>query len=120
MNKLTNIFKTSAAVAVAAIIGVGCGDRPATNPTDDVSTSQAIVAMDSSTANLNNPRPAPIGDTSVTAEQADQFGRMNSNQDTAARRMIELDKQKQLRENPNQRPKPSTPEGRQVTGQGNQ
>lgn len=94
MYKIKNIIKTSAAVAVAAVIGFGCGDRPASNPTDDTSTSEAIVAMDSSAANLSNPRPAPIGDTSVTAEQADQFGQMNPNQDTAARQMIELDKQK--------------------------
>jgi len=94
MNKLSNILKTTAAIAVAATIGYGCGDRPASNPTDDTSTSEAIVAMDSSAANLNNPRPAPIGDTSVTAEQADQFGDMNPNQDSAARAMEKLDKQK--------------------------
>lgn len=120
MYKIRNIFKTSAAVVVAALIGVSCGDRPASNPTDDTSTSEAIVAMDSSAANLNNPRPAPIGDTSETARQANRFGEMAPNQDTTARKMIELDKQKQLRENPNQRPKPSTPEGRRITGQGNQ
>lgn len=97
MTKLANIFKTSAAVAVAALIGFGCGDRPASNPTDDTSTSRAIVEMDSSTANLNNPRPAPIGDTSVTGEQADQFGRMNPNQDSAARAMERLDAQKRKR-----------------------
>lgn len=94
MNKLLNIFKTSAAVAVVALIGVSCGERPASNPTNDTSTSEAIVAMDSSAANLNNPRPAPIGDTSVTGEQADQFGNMNSNQDSAARAMERLDAQK--------------------------
>lgn len=117
MYKIKNIFKTSAAVAVAALIGVSCGDRPASNPTDDVSTSQAIVAMDSSAANLSNPRPAPIGDTSETARQANRFGEMNPNQDTAARRQVREDMKRQLEENPNQVPKPSTPPERQVTGQ---
>lgn len=98
MNKLSNIFKTGAAVAVAAILGFGCGDRPASNPTDDTSTSEAIVGMDSSAANLNNPRPAPIGDTSVTGEQADQFGNMNPNQDSAARAMEKLDERKRKKD----------------------
>lgn len=117
MTKIKNIFKTSAAVAVASLIGFGCGDRPASNPTDDVSTSQAIVAMDSSAANLSNPRPAPIGDTSETAEQANRFGQMNPNQDTAARNVVREDMKRQLEENPNKVPKPSTPAKRQVNGQ---
>jgi len=83
------------AVAVAAVIGFGCnGERPASNPTDDTSTSEAIVD-ESDAEHLNEPRPAPIGDTSVTGEQADQFGdNMNPNQDSAARAMHELDEQK--------------------------
>ncbi|GAB3200716.1 hypothetical protein ABID22_003536 [Pontibacter aydingkolensis] len=98
MKKITNIFKTGVAVAFAAAIGFGCNyDRPASNPTDDTSTSEAIVAMDSSAANLNNPRPAPIGDTSETASQANRFGEMNPNQDTAARRLQKLDELKKKR-----------------------
>ena len=102
MKTTLHILKTGVALAFVAAIGYGCnGDRPASNPTDDTSTSEAIVGMDSSAANLNNPRPAPIGDTSETAEQADQFGKMAPNQDSAARALHELDKQKQ-KQNPKQ------------------
>jgi hypothetical protein len=97
MKKVSNIIKSGAGIAVAALIGFGCGDRPASNPTDDTSTSRAIVDMDSSAANLNNPRPAPIGDTSVTSEQANRFGNMKPNQDSAARAMEEIDRQKRKR-----------------------
>ena len=88
------------AVAVAAVIGFGCnGERPASNPTNDTSTSEAIIdATDAE--HLSEPRPAPIGDTSVTGEQADQFGNaMNPNQDSAARAMHELDEQKAREDN---------------------
>ncbi len=106
MKKTLNILKTGAAVAFAVTLGFACSqERPASNPTDDTSTSEAIVGMDSSAANLNNPRPAPIGDTSVNANQADQFGDMNPNQDSAARAMHELDMQRQKQQNPDQRPK---------------
>ena len=98
--KLNNIYKTGLAVLFAATVGYGCsGDRPAANPTDDTSTSRAIVGMDSSAANLNNPRPAPIGDTSETAEQADRFRGMRPNQDSAARALHELDQQKMRQQN---------------------
>ncbi|MFD2248542.1 hypothetical protein [Pontibacter ruber] len=97
-----NILKTSVALAFVAAIGYGCGERPESNPTDDTSTSEAIVGMDSSAANLNNPRPAPIGDTSKTAEQADQFGDLPSNQDSAARALQKLDEQQQKKQNPKQ------------------
>ena len=95
MKTTSDILKTGMAVAVAAVIGFGCnGDRPASNPTDDTSTSEAIV-NESDAEHLNEPRPAAIGDTSVTGEQADQFGDdMNPNQDSAARAMHELDEQK--------------------------
>lgn len=92
----SNILKLGVAVAFAAVVGFGCdGERPASNPTDDTSTSEAIVGHDEGAANLSEPRPAPIGDTAVTGEQADQFGDMESNVDTAARRMQRLDQQKQ-------------------------
>ncbi len=74
MKTTSRIVKTSMAFAVAAVMGVGCnGERPESNPTDDTSTSEAIVD-ETDAAHLNEPRPAPIGDTAETAEQADQFG----------------------------------------------
>ena len=95
MKKIANIVKAGIAIAFTAIIGVGCNsDRPASNPTDDTSTSEAIVEMNPSAANLNNPRPAPIGDTSVTEEQRNRFGELKPNQDSVARAMNKLDKQK--------------------------
>ncbi len=101
-------------MAFAAVVGFGCnGERPASNPTDDTSTSEAIVGESGDAANLARPRPAPIGDTAVTGEQADQFGDMPSNVDTAARRMHQLDMQKQLKENPNQRPDINAPTNRE-------
>ena len=102
MKKLT-IFKTGAAIAFAAVVGFGCGHQDTTID-EDTGTAEAIVAGDSSAANLNNPRPAPIGDTSVNANQADRFGQMNPNQDSAARAMQELDKKKrqQKKDNPTQ------------------
>ncbi|WP_439880521.1 hypothetical protein ACSX1A_15345 [Pontibacter sp. MBLB2868] len=100
MKTIQHIFKTGVAVAFAGAIGFGCNyDRPESNPTDDTSTSEAIVAMDSSAANLNNPRPAPIGDTSVTAEQANRFGELKSNQDTTARALHKLDELKKKKQN---------------------
>lgn len=86
-------------MAFAAVMGFGCnGERPATNPTDDTSTSEAIVDQ-TDAEHLMEPRPSAIGDTAVTAEQANQFGEMNSNVDTAARRLHELDQQRQKRAN---------------------
>ena len=93
MKTLANIFKTGLAVAFAATVGFGCGQQDTTID-EDTGTAEAIVEGDSSAANLNNPRPAPIGDTSITAGQADRFGKMNPNQDSAARAMEELDKKK--------------------------
>ena len=109
MKTIPYIFKTGAAVAFAAVVGFGCnGERPAANPTDDTSTSEAIVDM-TDAEHLNEPRPSAIGDTAVTGEQADQFGDMPSNVDSAARAMHELDLQKERRQNPNQRPEISQP-----------
>ncbi|MER2999417.1 hypothetical protein [Pontibacter populi] len=94
MKTRLSIFKTGVAVAFAAIVGYGCGQQDTTID-EDTGTADAIVEGDSSAANLNNPRPAPIGDTSVTANQADRFGEMNPNQDSAARAMEKLDKKKE-------------------------
>ena len=97
MKKLANILKTSTAVAFFAIVGFGCGQQD-TDIDEDTGTAEAIVEGNPAAANLNEPRPAPIGDTSVTAEQADRFGEMNPNQDSAARAMERLDKIKRQRE----------------------
>ena len=52
-------------------------------PQGEQGTAEAIVG-DSS--NLARPRPAPIGDTAKTQEQADQFGENNvENVDSVAR-----------------------------------
>lgn len=102
MKTKLSIFKTGVAVAFATIVGFGCGQQDTTTEAEtDTGTADAIVAGDSSAANLNEPRPAPIGDTSVNANQADQFGEMNPNQDSAARALEELDKKKEQ-----QKPKP--------------
>ncbi len=104
-------------MAFAAVVGFGCnGERPASNPTDDTSTSEAIVEM-TDAEHLNEPRPSTIGDSAETGEQADYFGEMNSNVDTAARRLHQQNIEKQLKENPNQRPKITTPANRQIDGQ---
>jgi hypothetical protein len=97
MKITSKIYKTGAAVAFAAVMGFGCnGERPESNPTDDTSTSEAIVDM-TDAEHLNEPRPAAIGDTAVTGEQADQFGDMPSNVDSAAREMHKLDQEKERR-----------------------
>ncbi|WP_299825835.1 hypothetical protein [uncultured Pontibacter sp.] len=101
MKKITNIFTTGVAVAFAAAVGFGCGQQDTTID-ESTGTAEAIVEGDSSAANLSNPRPAPIGDTSETAEQANRFGEMNPNQDTAARAMQKLDEKKQQQKQQNQ------------------
>lgn len=116
MKNLKDILKTGLAAALVTTIAVSCGDRPRTNPTDDTSTAEAIHEKSRSTQNLNNPRPAPIGRTAETGEQADRFGDLPANVDSAARAKVELDKQRQLEENPDQRPRPRTPTGRRVEG----
>ncbi|MBC5775985.1 hypothetical protein H8S95_18055 [Pontibacter sp. KCTC 32443] len=105
MKTKLSIFKTGVAVAFAAIVGFGCGNNQetTTEAESDTGTADAIVAGDSSAANLNEPRPAPIGDTSVNANQADQFGDMNPNQDSAARALEQLDRQKEQQQ---QKPRP--------------
>ncbi|WP_299991100.1 hypothetical protein [uncultured Pontibacter sp.] len=116
MKNLKNIFKTGLTAAFMATITVACGDRPASNPTDDTSTSEAISGKSESTRNLIRPRPAPVGDTAETGEQADRFGNLPSNVDTAARRQVEQDILRQAEENPNQRPEIRTPPNRRIDG----
>ncbi|MBD1398615.1 hypothetical protein H9Q13_15690 [Pontibacter sp. JH31] len=116
MQNLKHILKTGLAAAFVATIAVSCGERPKSNPTDDTSTSEAITERSKSTQNLNKPRPAPIGRTAETGEQADRFGNIPPNVDSVARAKVELDRQRQLEENPNQRPRPRTPQGRRVEG----
>lgn len=98
------IFKTGAAIVFAAIVGFGCGQQADVESERDTGTAEAIVAGDSSAANLNNPRPAPIGDTAETGNQADYFGDLPPNVDSAAREMQKLDKQKEQRRQQQQNP----------------
>ncbi|WP_018479974.1 hypothetical protein [Pontibacter roseus] len=116
MKNLKDILKTGFALAVVTTLTVSCGERPASDPADDTSTAEAITEKSKSTQNLNEPRPAPIGDTAVTGEQADQFGNLPPNVDSVSRERVELDKQRQLKENPNQRPKISTQPNRSADG----
>jgi hypothetical protein len=116
MKKLTDILKTSLALGLVATLVTSCGDRPQSDPAHDTGTSEAITDKSKSTQNLTRPRPAPIGDTAETGEQADRFGDLPSNVDTLARQRVELDKQKQLQENPNQRPKTTTQPNRAADG----
>lgn len=116
MKNLKDILKTGLAAAFVATIAVSCGERPKSNPTDDTSTAEAIHERSRSTQNLNEPRPAPIGRTAKTGEQADRFGDLPPNVDSAARAKVEIDRQRQLEENPDQRPRPRTPQGRRVEG----
>ncbi|WP_255474288.1 hypothetical protein [Pontibacter qinzhouensis] len=110
---ILNIIKKGAMVAFVAAISFSCGqERPITEKDTSTGTAEAIVEGNPSAANLNNPRPAPIGDTSKTGEQANRFGQMNPNQDSAARAQIEFEKQRQLEQNPNQKPTVTTPERR--------
>lgn len=121
MKNILDILKKGFAVAFVAAIGYGCGgDRPQANPDledRDTSTSRAITERNPSAANLSNPRPAPIGDTATTANQQQRFGNLPSNVDSAARELNRVDRERQLRENPNQEPVMSTPENRR-TGTG--
>ncbi|WP_461491910.1 hypothetical protein [Pontibacter sp. HJ8] len=94
MKKLKDILKTSLVVAVVATISVSCGDQSNSDSEHDTGTAEAITDESESTQNLTKPRPAPIGDTAKTGEQADHFGDLPSNVDTTARQQVELDKQK--------------------------
>lgn len=97
MKKTLDILKTGIALAFVATISFGCDANPETAAEVEAGgASEAIVAGDSSAANLNNPRPAPIGDTSVTGEQADQFGdNLSPNQNQDARELNDLERQRQ-------------------------
>ena len=87
---------------MVAVLGTSCGERPQSDPVDDTSTAEAITNKSESTQNLTRPRPAPIGDTAVTGEQADRFGNLPSNVDTVARQRAEMEKQEQQKRKPNQ------------------
>ena len=99
MKNMKDIFITGLALALVAVLGTSCGDRPSTGSPGDTSTSEAITNKSESTQNLTRPRPAPIGDTAVTGEQADRFGNLPSNVDTVARQRVELEKQQQQNSN---------------------
>ncbi|QCR24278.1 hypothetical protein [Pontibacter sp. SGAir0037] len=118
MKKTIDILKKGIALTFVAALTYGCGQERA--PEDLVEegagTSSAIVEDNPSAANLNNPRPAPVGDTARTGNQADQFGNLPSNVDSSAREMNRVDQQRQLEENPNQKPTPRTPSNRRVDG----
>ncbi|CAM3624103.1 hypothetical protein POKO110462_12570 [Pontibacter korlensis] len=94
--KTSHILKSTLALAFFSVIGFSCGNSAETIEEERTTgTSEAIVEEDESAANLTNPRPAPIGDTAVTGEQADQFGNPEPNVDTAARELQQLDQQRQ-------------------------
>lgn len=73
-------------LGLTIVAAVSCSDPKKLKedyPEGEKGTSEAIVGED---PNLAQPRPAPIGDTAETKEQADQFGEHNvQNVDSAAR-----------------------------------
>lgn len=81
---MKKIFFLSLGLAIAA--ATSCSDPEKLKgkyPEGEKGTSEAIVGED---PNLAEPRPAPVGDTAKTKEQADQFGEHNvQNVDSAAR-----------------------------------
>jgi hypothetical protein len=81
---MKKLFCISLGLAITAI--TSCSDPKKLEekyPEGEKGTSEAIVGED---PNLAEPRPAPIGDTAKTKEQADQFGEHNvQNVDSAAR-----------------------------------
>ena len=83
---MKKILHINLILALGGMLAFSCGTKQ--NPREDFpegekGTSEAIVGED---PNLAQPRPAPIGDTAETKEQADQFGEHNvQNVDSAAR-----------------------------------
>jgi hypothetical protein len=75
-----------ASLGLALVAVTSCSDPKKLKedyPEGEKGTSEAIVGED---PNLAEPRPAPIGDTAETKEQADQLGEPNvQNVDSAAR-----------------------------------
>ncbi len=73
-------------LGLALVAATSCSDQKKLKedyPQGEKGTSEAIVGED---PNLAEPRPAPMGDTAETKEQADQFGEHNvENVDSAAR-----------------------------------
>ncbi len=120
MKKNINILTKGIAFAFVVAIGYGCGhERPQSELVDEgAGTASAIVEGNPSAANLNNPRPAPIGDTAQTGNQADRFGNLPANVDSTARQQVELDKQRQLEANPDQKPTVRAPANRRIDGAG--
>lgn len=83
---MKKLLQINLVLALVGTLAFGCNTKQ--NPREDYpegekGTSEAIVGEDN---NLAEPRPAPIGDTAKTKEQADQFGEHNvQNVDSAAR-----------------------------------
>jgi len=82
MKKLMHI-----SLGLALLVATSCSSDQknvrADYPEGEKGTAEAIVGDD---PNLAQPRPAPIGDTAKTQEQADQFGETNvQNVDSTAR-----------------------------------
>lgn len=74
------------ALGLTLVAATSCSDPEKLKkkyPEGEKGTSEAIVGKD---PNLAKPRPAPIGRTAKTKEQADQFGEHNvENVDSVAR-----------------------------------
>jgi hypothetical protein len=83
---MKKILHINLILTLVGMLAFSCNTKK--NPREDYpkgekGTSEAIVGED---PNLAKPRPAPIGDTAKTKEQADQFGETNvENVDSAAR-----------------------------------
>lgn len=83
MKKILHITLGLAIVAATASCSADQQKMEKDYPEGESGTSRAIVGDD---PNLAQPRPAPIGDTAQTPEQANQFGEHNvSNVDSVAR-----------------------------------
>ncbi|WP_299759017.1 hypothetical protein [uncultured Pontibacter sp.] len=94
--KTSHILKSGLALAFATVVGFGCSESAESLQEErDTGTAEAVVEGNEGAANLSEPRPAPIGDTAVTGEQADQFGNPEPNVDSAARELERLDEQRQ-------------------------
>jgi len=83
MKKILNITLGVALLVATASCSADKKEIKEDYPEGEAGTSRAIVGDD---PNLAQPRPAPIGDTAKTPEQADQFGEHNvENVDSVAR-----------------------------------
>ena len=83
--KSSNAYKLLIAGSFALLVSCSSENK---NPREDypqgeAGTAEAIVG---DSANLAEPRPAPVGDTAENASQANQFGETNvENVDSTAR-----------------------------------